>query len=378
MCTLTVVTGNDTYLMAMNRDEKIARGAGAPAEMYEFDKTRAICPHNGAGGTWIAANEYGIGLALLNWNAITPHGAAFKKRSRGQVIPALVDSRSLWDLHAVFNASNFTRMLPFRLIGVFPSERQIWEWRWDSTRLEFQVHEWKSRHWFSSSLSDDQAETLRGLACRDAQHDSDVGSVLWLRRLHASHRGGPGPFSLCVHREDVKTLSYSEIMVTPGHVQMGHFRGSPCDMVAIEAKGIDRNGFAHSNGSEVSDARRLFCSRALSAEQNDQTTGYDKRPAYINRSRRQRVEEDEIGYLKYNEQRRDIHPRNAGELNRGQIERCAIKGEEDGACEKEPDSGQRGRMMQSNSNNGITRCFKNGSGKNEQEDPHAQYSQSRK
>ena len=240
MCTLTVVTRNDTYLMAMNRDEKIARGAGTPAEAHEFDSTRAIYPNDGDGGTWIAANAYGIGLALLNWNDITPPGAALKRRSRGRVIPALIDSRSLWELHAVFSVSNFAGMLPFRLVGVFPSEREIWEWRWDSTQLAFQVHEWKSRHWFSSSLSDDQAETLRGLACRDAQHDSDVGSVLWLRRLHASHRGGPGPFSLCVHREDVKTLSYSEVMVTPGHVQMGHFRGSPCAIAQIHPIEIER------------------------------------------------------------------------------------------------------------------------------------------
>ena len=240
MCTLTVVTGSDTYRMAMNRDEKIARGAGVPPVMHEFDGTRAIYPNDGDGGTWIAANECGIALALLNWNDIAPPGKTVKTRSRGRVIPALIDSRSLWDLHAVFSVSNFTGMLPFRLVGVFPSEREIWEWRWDSTHLEFQVHAWKSRHWFSSSLSDNRAESLRGLACRDAQRESDAGSVPWLRRLHASHGGGPGPFSLCVHREDVKTLSYSEVMVTPGHVQMSHFRGSPCTMTQIHTIEIKR------------------------------------------------------------------------------------------------------------------------------------------
>ncbi len=121
MCTLTVVTGSDTYFMAMNRDEKIARGAGVPPEMHEFDGTKAIYPNDGDGGTWIAANEYGIGLALLNWNDLAPHGIHAKTRSRGRVIPALIDSRSLWDLHAMFSVSNFTGMLPFRLVGVFPS-----------------------------------------------------------------------------------------------------------------------------------------------------------------------------------------------------------------------------------------------------------------
>jgi len=235
MCTLTVATGNvidiNTYRMAMNRDEKIARGAGLSPEMHEFDGTRAIYPGDGNGGTWLATNEYGITFALLNWNDIAPHRRAFPKtRSRGRVIPALIDSRSLSDLHEVFSVSNFVGMMPFRLVGVFPSEREIREWRWDSAQLDCQRHEWESRHWFSSSLSDERAESLRGPACRVARHESDPGSVRWLRRLHASHVGGPGPFSLCVHREDVKTLSYTEVVLSSGSVRMCHFRGSPCAM----------------------------------------------------------------------------------------------------------------------------------------------------
>jgi len=228
MCTLTVVTNNDTYLMAMNRDEKITRGAGLPPEIHECDGTRAIYPSDGDGGTWFATNEYGIALALLNWNDVTPHSIDDKARSRGPVITALIDSRSLSDLHAVFDVSNFKGMMPFRLVGVFPSEQEIWEWRWDSTQIESQVHAWESRHWFSSSLSDKRAESLRGVACRTAHHEPDAASVPWLRRLHASHASGPGPFSLCVHREDVKTLSYTEAIVTSGSVRMGHFQGSPC------------------------------------------------------------------------------------------------------------------------------------------------------
>jgi len=226
--------------MAMNRDEKIARGTGFPPEIHEFEGAKAIYPSDGDGGTWFATNEYGIALALLNWNDVTPQSMVDKTRSRGRVIPALIDSRSLSDLHSVIDVSNFKGMMPFRLVEVFPSEQEIWEWRWDSKQLGFQARMWESRHWFSSSLSDDRAERTRGAVCRTAHHESDAGSVPWLRRLHASHGGGPGPFSLCVHREDVKTRSYSEIMVTPGHVQMGHFRGSPCTMAQIHPIEIER------------------------------------------------------------------------------------------------------------------------------------------
>jgi hypothetical protein len=237
MCTLTVITRDDSYLLAMNRDEKIARGSGTPPVIHDFDGTRAIYPGDGDDGTWLATNQYGIALALLNWNDVTSRSTGARKRSRGRLIPALIASRSLSDLHKAFSISNFTGMMPFRLVGIFPLELQIWEWRWDLMQLDIQVHVWESVHWFSSSLSDERAERERGSACRMARHETDAGSVPWLRRLHASHAGGPGPFSLCVHRQDVKTLSYSEVMVESGSVRMSHFRDSPCIMNPAELMG---------------------------------------------------------------------------------------------------------------------------------------------
>ena len=213
----------------MNRDEKITRGAGAPLEVHEFDGVGVVYPSDGAAGTWIAGNEYGITLALLNWNDVCARAAdTGKARSRGLVIPALIHSRSLPGLQSAFEVLDLEGMSPFRMVGVFPVEKEIWGWRWDSTQLEFQVHGWESRHWFSSSLSDQKAESLRGTACGNAWSDSDAGSAPWLRRLHASHAGGPGPFSLCVHREDVQTLSYTEMTCTPETVAINHFLASPC------------------------------------------------------------------------------------------------------------------------------------------------------
>jgi transport and Golgi organization protein 2 len=231
MCTLSVVTRENGYCIAMNRDERIVRGAGTPAEKHEFGGTQAVYPGDGAGGTWIAANEHGVALALLNWNDVVPRRVdPSEARSRGRLIPALIDTRSLTELRAVLDMLDLEGMLPFVLVGVFPADREIWEWRWNSSSLESRVHEWQPRHWFSSSLSDLKAQSLRGKLCNEAWAEPDAGSVAWLRRLHTSHAGGPGPFSVCVHREDVKTLSYTELACTPKAVQCVHFVGNPCTM----------------------------------------------------------------------------------------------------------------------------------------------------
>src|SRR5882762_7009065 len=104
MCTLTLVTQDDGYLLAMNRDEKIARGAGTNPEVHEFNGTRALYPGDGTGGTWIAANEHGIALALLNWNDPAPSLAATSQpQSRGHLIPSLAGSRSMAESMALLN-----------------------------------------------------------------------------------------------------------------------------------------------------------------------------------------------------------------------------------------------------------------------------------
>jgi hypothetical protein len=257
MCTLSVVTHESGYYLAMNRDERLARGAATPPEITERAGSRAIYPRDPAGGTWIAANDRGIALALLNWNDVGQPGVEpATTRSRGHVIPSLIRERSLHDVQATFADQDLDVILPFRLVGVFPEQQEIWEWRWNLTQLESRSCGWETGNWFSSSLSDGRAQFLRGQVCRAAWEDAGAGSLPWLRKLHASHADGPGPFSLCVHREAVRTLSYTELTCTPDTVRCGYLSGSPCSMQRLERPlEIER---AKSEGT-----RRLECQTAV-------------------------------------------------------------------------------------------------------------------
>ncbi len=227
MCTLTVITRNNGYYLAMNRDEQITRGDALPPATVDVGGTTAIYPRDGAGGTWVAANSHGIALALLNWNDV-PQPTTDKARSRGNVIPSLVTSTSFDQTEETLQKLDLQGIWPFRLVAVFPAEEKIGEWRWNQQQLESQVHDWKPRHWFSSSLSDERAERERGAVCQAAWEEADAGSLPWLRRLHASHANGAGPFSLCVHRENVQTLSYTEISCRPKKIECVYVGASPC------------------------------------------------------------------------------------------------------------------------------------------------------
>jgi len=322
MCTLSVITRDSGYLLAMNRDERIGRGAGNPPKVHRLHGTTAIYPSEGTGGTWISTNEHGVTLALLNWNDVVRHPLAGETRSRGQIITAVAGSSRMLGVRAVLDFLELKHTLPFRLIGVIAAEEAIGEWRWDGSRLTFHSQAWESRHWFSSSLSDEQAASERGAACRDAQGEPNAGSIRWLRRLHASHLGG-GSFSLCVHREDVQTLSYTEVIVTPAGVELSHFRDRPCKVHTTKATAMDRIGLARS-------AVRGF-SGSLLPKENNQPAGHDECSAQIHGRCWNHVEEDEVCNLEHHKQGRDVDACDGGELNRSQVERSAVQAEQDDA-----------------------------------------------
>jgi len=228
MCTLTFVPTENGYVAGMNRDEKLTRRHALPPECFDFRGASAVFPRENSGGTWIGCNSHGNLLALLNWNdVVLPFGSA-TLRSRGLLIPELIGGDDLADTRARYGQLDLSGFLPFRLIGAFLGESLIREWRWDGLRQQEFQFAWAKRHWFSSSVSDALVGRERGQTCENAERDRSMVSVSWVRNLHQSHDPVPGPFSICVHREDAATVSYTEVCCSEEGISMSYRNGSPC------------------------------------------------------------------------------------------------------------------------------------------------------
>src|SRR5450631_3172447 len=104
MCTLTFIPRCDGYDLAMNRDERLNRGAAIPPSRVGANGVEAIYPRDVEGGTWIAANAFGIAFALLNWNDVPCH--ARKENSRGVLIPALISGSATQEVRTAFARLN--------------------------------------------------------------------------------------------------------------------------------------------------------------------------------------------------------------------------------------------------------------------------------
>lgn len=225
MCTLSFIAKANGYLIGMNRDERVTRQLAIPPQVTGAGTLEAVYPREDGSGTWIGSNALGNTFALLNRN---PSTSAAKLRSRGVVIPALLESTGAHEAAATMERMDLRGILPFRLIGFFPGERALAQWNWDTNMLQLFKMPWQARHWFSSGISDELAREVRGLTCSQAWRHRNAGSAGWLRRLHASHAPARGSFSVCVHRPDAASVSYTEIICEAAELTMRYHAGQPC------------------------------------------------------------------------------------------------------------------------------------------------------
>ncbi len=213
----------------MNRDERHTRERSLPPQVFG----NAIYPSEPNGGTWLAVNTSGLTLALLNRNVegIMPA----RLRGRGELIPALISSTSLPEIYRRLIGFDFKGMLPCRLIAISPAEREICEWHCTpAARVSYPSFEWKPMHWYSSGMSDFEAQKQRNGVVQAAWKQPDAGSLDWLRNLHRSHEPKRGAFSMCVHRDDASTVSYSEISFDEQQISFHYAAGSPCETTGFD------------------------------------------------------------------------------------------------------------------------------------------------
>jgi len=211
----------------MNRDEKLTRPTGLPPKEKRVNGRGVISPSEAGGGTWIAVNDHGATLALINWYSITARVDG-KGVSRGEVVNSASAAISPDSADGALHGLPLNRINPFRLIGVFPTTTEIVEWRWNLNQLVRKRHRWKSQQWISSGFDEPAAQRVRGRTFRQAQKQESAGTLDWLRRLHRSHVPETGPLSTCMHRVDAATVSYTEISVSAPVAALRYHAGAPC------------------------------------------------------------------------------------------------------------------------------------------------------
>jgi len=220
-------TGYDLFF---NRDEKRTRLLAEPPEIRRVVSTAVLAPRDGeAGGTWIAANEHGLTLALLNGylgaDAAAPP-ASGSWTSRGKLVMALSDCSDVGEVASRLEARDLTCFRSFHLAAFDRRTTSLASWR--DGKLEHLDSGSFAAPMISSSFDFEAVAETRREHYREFLEATDRARVEAALAYHRSHRPERGPYSPCMHRADARTVSLTWVRVDAERVRMRYSPDSPC------------------------------------------------------------------------------------------------------------------------------------------------------
>ena len=241
MCTVSWLVDTDGYQLFFNRDEQRSRSRALAPQAFQKQDSKVLMPVDpDGGGSWISVNDHGLSLCLLNfYQGKMPEGVL---KSRGQLLKSLSDLSTQSEIATELSKINLHQYAPFTLLTL-ALDQQPQGFQWDGKTLE--TLSIKSPM-TSSSVAFDSVYTARhnNFALLGQAPDADQ-----LLAFHQSHQpfnqtgkhslsdkyqreeNGltiQGELSVCMHRDDAKTVSFSHIQVTDEKATFSYLDGSPC------------------------------------------------------------------------------------------------------------------------------------------------------
>ena len=224
MCTVSWLPTPGGYFLCCNRDERFTRAPALPPAIRQEQGVPYIAPLDGDfGGSWLAVNAFGVTLSLLNRYQVEGYVAPSAPRSRGLLLLDLVALPTESDIIPALRRTDLRRVQPFTLIIVAP-DAPAHVARWNGTQLTPSMTAAPGLLATSSAVSEPEVAESRVARFASLAPVTLEG----LEALHRSHLPERGRLSICMHRPDAETQSYSRIGVTRQQVTLSHTASSPC------------------------------------------------------------------------------------------------------------------------------------------------------
>ena len=216
MCTVSFLPLSDGgYIITSTRDEKIVRKPANHPAMHELKGIPVYFPQDQqALGTWIAASAEGSTLCLLNGGLKIHTPSPPYKKSRGLVLLDLISSSQ--DIFRAIETYHFDGIEPFTLIAVHHKQAELWEFRWDGSKLHQceksynNPHIWSSVTLYSSDVIQARADWFR--LWLQEQNEFSMEKIL---NFHMTAGSGDIRNDIRMNRDDeTKTVSITCVQVS--------------------------------------------------------------------------------------------------------------------------------------------------------------------
>ena len=241
MCTISWFVDAQAYHIFFNRDEDVNRPKAAPPALLNQANVQCVMPVDPKGnGTWLVANEFGCAFALLNfYQGRLPKG---RLHSRGEVVRDIASSENLQAAEAYLNQLDLNRYAPFSLLAFSPeivsqarskkSGFSVPLFCWTGKALE---KTYRASPLFSSAVYFDRISASRMQVYNAFIEGNPEVCIDEFYALHKSHLPEKSHSSICMHREDAKTVSFSHVSVSSEAVSFEYVDGAPCETRPLPA-----------------------------------------------------------------------------------------------------------------------------------------------
>ncbi len=212
MCTVVFIPGSESFYLGSLRDESPERQRAFAPEIYTSGNISFLAPKDPvAGGTWIAVNEAGIMIVLLNGGFKNHERKKHYRKSRGLIVTELLASGAPV---AEWGHTDLQDIEPFTLIVW--SDHKLNELVWDGCKKHrVRLEATQPYIWSSSTLYNAAAKTVRKTLFQNWVATNPNISKLSLLNFFKLFDNAENGFLM--NRKNVtKTLSYTFIEYYPG------------------------------------------------------------------------------------------------------------------------------------------------------------------
>ena len=231
MCTATLLPlESPGFRLVTNRDEQHTRLPAIPPQVRQFGTRQALLPVDpSSDGTWVAVNDVGLAITLLNLNLGDAQPSPAGRTSRGAVIPSLMHHANATDAARQAAEIDGASMMPFRLL--IADGRSAYVVRSDGGAVAVNPIQPAGRPAMltSSGLGDHLVETPR----RELFHAQGFATPADQDAFH-QHRWADRPeLSVRMHREDARSVSRTVVEVSADAVRVTY---TPIDFEGEEGR----------------------------------------------------------------------------------------------------------------------------------------------
>jgi hypothetical protein len=229
MCTVTWILDDHTVELWTNRDEQRSRTRAEPPAVRRGARLRYLAPRDvDGGGTWVAANEAGVVVCLLNhWEAEEPRLPASRLLSRGSVVADLAGrAESTAAAAKALGRLDLERLRGFQLLVLAAGSMPLHA-SWDRHAFRLDDGAAVAMPLVSSSFELERVRAARQRAFRDLVRAHGGIGPKTLDAFHRSEHPEPGPLAVSMSRPDAATVSLTRVLVDPTSVALHYEAGAP-------------------------------------------------------------------------------------------------------------------------------------------------------